>query len=134
MVSCFVCYYHEILLKKGNRGFFERVLWKNTQKALQGIPYRALRQLPGRLIVELLPESPVDEIGVCLQKVVGILNAFGNPFERDDVTNFVSADEVDEFFITDLGIDCHIRYPVLSDCVRASIDALDPLWRGAHKS
>ena len=73
MVSCFVCYYHEILLKKGNRGFFERVLWKNTQKALQGIPYRALRQLPGRLIVELLPESPVDEIGVCLQKVVGLI-------------------------------------------------------------
>lgn len=73
MVSCFVCYYHEILLKKGNRGFFERILRKNTQKALQGIPYRAFRQLPGRLIVELLPESPVDEIGVCLQKVVGLI-------------------------------------------------------------
>ena len=73
MARCFVCYYHEILLKKGNRSFFEKILWRNTQKALQGVPYCALRRTSGRLVVELLPESPVEEIGARLQKVVGLI-------------------------------------------------------------
>ncbi len=69
----FLCHYHEIGLKKGNRSFFEKRLLQNIHRALSGLPFKEARRISGRLIVELLPESPVKEIGEKLQKVFGIV-------------------------------------------------------------
>ena len=69
----FVCYYHEITLKRGNRAFFERHLSRNASEALKGLPYQSIRRLSGRLVVELLPKSPITEIGARLRKVFGLV-------------------------------------------------------------
>lgn len=69
----FLCHYHEIGLKKGNRSFFEKRLLQNILLTLSGLPFKEARRISGRLIVELLPESPIKEIGERLQKVFGIV-------------------------------------------------------------
>ena len=69
----FVCYYHEIILKRGNRKFFERRLHQNVSETLKGLPYRSIQRLSGRLVVELLPESSIAEIGSRLRKVFGLI-------------------------------------------------------------
>ena len=74
MDRCFVCYYHEITLKKNNRSFFEAALYRNAQQALKGIPYRRIRRLSGRLLVELEVDSPLEEVGSRLQKVFGLVS------------------------------------------------------------
>ena len=73
MKRCFVCYSHEIILKRKNRAFFERRLKENVEKALAGLPYRSIRRLSGRILVELVPDSPVEEMGARLQKVFGLV-------------------------------------------------------------
>ncbi|MDA2937869.1 tRNA 4-thiouridine(8) synthase ThiI [Acidobacteria bacterium AH-259-A15] len=73
MERYFVCYYHEIILKRNNRDFFEKRLWKNVERALSGLPYRSIRRISGRLLLELSPDSPVEEIGARLQKVFGLV-------------------------------------------------------------
>ena len=73
MKRCFICYYHEIILKGKNRAFFERRLKENVEKALAGLPYRSIRRLSGRILVELVPDSPVEEVGARLQKVFGLV-------------------------------------------------------------
>ncbi len=70
----FLCHYHEIGLKKKNRSFFEKRLLRNILRALSDLPIKEVRRISGRLIVELLPESPVEEIGRRLQKVFGIVS------------------------------------------------------------
>lgn len=73
MKRYFVCYYHEIILKRGNRDFFERRLSRNASQALKSLPYGSIRRLSGRLVVELLPESPITEIGTRLRKLFGLV-------------------------------------------------------------
>ena len=73
MKRCFVCYSHEIILKRKNRAFFERRLKENVEKALTGLPYASIRRLSGRILVELVPDSPIDEVGSRLQKVFGLV-------------------------------------------------------------
>jgi len=73
MKRCFVCYFHEIILKRKNRAFFERHLKENVEKALAGLPYDSIRRLSGRILVELVPDSPVEEVGARLQKVFGLV-------------------------------------------------------------
>ncbi|MFB3906296.1 MAG: tRNA uracil 4-sulfurtransferase ThiI [Acidobacteriota bacterium] len=75
MTRCFVCHYHEISLKKANRSFFEKLLVQNIRAALRGLPHREVRRMPGRILVELLDDSPVGEIAVRLQKVFGLVSA-----------------------------------------------------------
>ncbi|MEE8349447.1 MAG: tRNA uracil 4-sulfurtransferase ThiI [Acidobacteriota bacterium] len=72
MKRCFVCYYHEIILKRKNRAFFERRLSENVKKALTGLPYHSIRRLSGRILIELVPDSPVEEVSSRLQKVFGL--------------------------------------------------------------
>ena len=72
MQRYFVCHYHEIGLKKNNRAFFENRLRRNIEKALLGLPFVLVRRISGRLIVELGPDPPVEEIGLRLRKVFGL--------------------------------------------------------------
>lgn len=69
-----VLHYHEINLKGGNRGWFEMKLHNHIRKLLEDVPHGGVRKLGGRMIVPLLPESPVDEVRARLSRVFGIAN------------------------------------------------------------
>ncbi|RPI27822.1 MAG: tRNA 4-thiouridine(8) synthase ThiI [Acidobacteria bacterium] len=75
MTRCFVCHYHEISLKRLNRSYFEKILVQNISGALRGLPYRAVHRMEGRIVVELIDSSPIEEIGARLQKVFGLVSA-----------------------------------------------------------
>ena len=72
MRRLFLCHYHEVALKKGNRSFFEKRLCENIRRALTGTFIRAVRRISGRIIVETSQNSPHGEIGRRLQKVFGL--------------------------------------------------------------
>src|SRR5688572_12923879 len=48
-----VVHYHEISLKRGNRPLFLRHLRRNLQAALADVGPAPVRQLPGRIVVDL---------------------------------------------------------------------------------
>lgn len=68
----FLCHYHEVGLKKGNRSFFERRLCENIRKALARFPFKSVRRISGRILVEVPEDAPHDQIGKRLQKVFGL--------------------------------------------------------------
>ena len=68
----FLCHYHEVGLKKGNRAFFERRLCENIRKALAGFPFKTVRRISGRILVEVPEDAPHQRIGRRLQKVFGL--------------------------------------------------------------
>jgi len=63
--------YSELHLKGKNRGYFERVLIINMEKALKGLKHEIKRQ-SGRYLVESFEEEEADEIISRLKKVFGI--------------------------------------------------------------
>lgn len=63
--------YSELHLKGKNRGYFERVLIINMEKALKGLKHEIKRQ-SGRYLVESFEEEEADEIIRRLKKVFGI--------------------------------------------------------------
>ncbi len=77
-----VVHYHEIALKGRNRPLFIRRLASNIKRATLGLPVRAVRTLPGRLLVELSGPgernggSGWPELRQRLSQVVGIANFF----------------------------------------------------------
>ena len=68
----FLCHYHEVGLKKGNRAFFERRLCQNIRRALARYPYRSVRRISGRILVAVPEDAPHRQIGKRLQKVFGL--------------------------------------------------------------
>jgi thiamine biosynthesis protein ThiI len=106
MKRCFVCYFHEIILKRKNRAFFERRLKENVEKALAGLPYASIRRLSGRILVELVPDSPIEEVGARLQKVFGLVyccpawSSVQNMDQlQEDLWSLVQSQEFDTFKI-----------------------------------
>lgn len=69
-----VIHYHEINLKGKNRVWFENHLHQNVLSVLQGLPYSSVLRFAGRLLIELKPESPEEEIKARLKTVFGIAN------------------------------------------------------------
>ena len=63
--------YSEIHLKGKNRGYFERALIINMEKALKGLKHEIIRQ-SGRYLVEGFDGAETDEIISRLKKVFGI--------------------------------------------------------------
>ncbi|MDE7167781.1 MAG: tRNA 4-thiouridine(8) synthase ThiI [Clostridia bacterium] len=63
--------YSELHLKGKNRGYFERVLIINMEKALKGLKHEVKRQ-SGRYLIENFDEFDSDEIVSRLKKVFGI--------------------------------------------------------------
>ena len=63
--------YSELHLKGKNRGYFERVLIINMEKALKGLKHEVKRQ-SGRYLIENFDEFDADEIVSRLKKVFGI--------------------------------------------------------------
>ncbi len=72
MDRCLVCHYHEIGLKRNNRSYFEERLRENMRRALAGLPFRAVRRLSGRLVVEVPDDFPLEEGAERLRKVFGL--------------------------------------------------------------
>lgn len=71
MEKVIIIRYSEIHLKGKNRGYFERVLILNMEKALKGIKHE-IKRTSGRYLVEGFDEVFVDEIINKLKKVFGI--------------------------------------------------------------
>jgi len=69
-------HYHEINLKGNNRGWFEAHLHQHVVSVLKGLPFDSVQRFAGRLAVNLLPDSPVEEITNRLKRVFGIANFF----------------------------------------------------------
>ena len=71
MKKIIIVRYCEIHLKGKNRGFFERLLQENVQKALEDIPH-SMRILNARYLIENFNEDDYAEIEKKLLKVPGI--------------------------------------------------------------
>ena len=69
-----VIHYHEINLKGKNRGWFEAHLLQNVASILKGTAHQGVHRFAGRLLIELSPDPPVDEILRRLQMVFGVAN------------------------------------------------------------
>ena len=67
-------HYHEINLKGNNRAWFETHLLQNVTAHLKGLPCKSVRRFAGRLLVELTPDSPAEEIAHRIAMVFGIAN------------------------------------------------------------
>ena len=69
-----LAHYHEINLKKNNRGWFEERLHRHVDLLLRGLSHKGVKRFFGRLIVTLSPDSPLPEIERRLRWVSGIAN------------------------------------------------------------
>jgi len=67
-----VVHYKELALKGKNRPWFIRTLVRNLQTALAGLDVAAVRQVMGRIEIEVGPEASLPEIRDRLGKVFGI--------------------------------------------------------------
>ncbi|RLC34591.1 MAG: tRNA 4-thiouridine(8) synthase ThiI [Candidatus Nealsonbacteria bacterium] len=64
----FICHYHEIGLKGGNRRFFEEKLVENIKKALPARSFEFVKRISGRIIIK----SSEERIRDCLKNVFGL--------------------------------------------------------------
>lgn len=71
MEKVIIIRYSEIHLKGKNRGYFERVLIVNMERALKGVKHEIHRQ-SGRYLVEDFDEEYADDIVERLNKVFGV--------------------------------------------------------------
>jgi thiamine biosynthesis protein ThiI len=69
-----IIHYHEINLKGKNRGWFEARLQQHVTSLLRGLACNYVQRFSGRLLVGLLPESPIDQIIYRLKTVFGVAN------------------------------------------------------------
>lgn len=91
MKKIIIVRYCEIHLKGKNRGFFERLLQENMQKALSDIPH-SMRILNARYLIENFNEDDYAEIEKKLLKVPGIHSfspAYVVKSDLDEITECV---------------------------------------------
>jgi thiamine biosynthesis protein ThiI len=74
MKPVLVVHYHEISLKGGNRPLFLRRLADNLQQATAGRGVRAIRRLPGRLVLDLAPGADAAFLQARVAVVFGVAN------------------------------------------------------------
>ncbi len=72
--QAFLIHYHEIGLKKGNRGWFESRLEQHVGALLRDLPHAGIRRPSGRMVVFLSEESAAAEIERRLRWTPGIAN------------------------------------------------------------
>ncbi len=74
MNRAILLHYHEINLKGGNRGWFEMKLQRHVEGLLAGLAHGGVRKYGGRMMVQLTPHSPVEELRTRLSRVFGVAN------------------------------------------------------------
>ena len=67
-----VVHYHELGLKKGNRGQFENRLCHNLRKTLLDCGCGEVRRISGRILITLKPDSNLPEVLRRMQNVPGV--------------------------------------------------------------
>ena len=71
LLSHVVATYHEVALKGGNRGFFERALLRNVRTALKGLPVAEV-SLPARVVVRFSEPVAWNDVRARLSTVFGL--------------------------------------------------------------
>lgn len=90
MKRTILLHYHEISLKGGNRGWFENQLIRHVRALLSDLPHGEIRQIAGRLIIDVGSDAPVEEFERRLRNVFGIANfacAWRVPAEMETIRN-----------------------------------------------
>jgi len=75
MRSVLIVHYHEISLKRGNRPLFLRHLVRNLERATRDLGPVRVRQLPGRILVELEGHDRPDAVAARVGRVCGVASA-----------------------------------------------------------
>ena len=71
LVEHVVATYHEVALKGGNRGFFERALIRNVRTALAGLPVAEI-SVPARIVIRFATPVPWVDVHARLMTVFGV--------------------------------------------------------------
>lgn len=74
MKRTILIHYHEINLKRNNKAWFETHLHQNVISLLKGLKYKSVQRFKGRLLLELVTDSPIEEIARRVGMVFGIAN------------------------------------------------------------
>ncbi|HYK87482.1 MAG TPA: tRNA uracil 4-sulfurtransferase ThiI [Acidobacteriota bacterium] len=74
MKQTVLIHYHEINLKKNNRGWFENRLLQHIQALLRDLPHEGITRFAGRMLISLSGESGIEEIRRRLGSAFGIAN------------------------------------------------------------
>jgi len=77
--------YDEIILKGGNRPFFERALINNIKEFLKETAYNKISKEGGRLIIKIDEKAEVSRIGDILKNIPGISNFSFASMEENDI-------------------------------------------------
>ncbi|MEM2995114.1 MAG: tRNA uracil 4-sulfurtransferase ThiI [Candidatus Bathyarchaeia archaeon] len=72
LFDCVLIHYGELGLKGLNRPYFERKLIENIRKTLDGLEYKNVKKVQGRIVLELSEKSDTAKIREALQKVFGV--------------------------------------------------------------
>ncbi len=114
-----VATYHEVALKGGNRGWFERVLLRNMRAALDGLPVADIT-VPARIVVRFAEPVPWTEVYARLSTVFGLNNII--PVSRvgtsyEELEGFIAA-HLEELAGTSFAVRCQRsdkRFPLTSE-------------------
>jgi len=75
MRAVLIVHYHEISLKRGNRPLFLRHLARNLERATRDLGPVHVRQLPGRILLELEGHDRPDAVAARVGRVCGVASA-----------------------------------------------------------
>ncbi len=126
-VSHVIGTYHEVALKGGNRGFFERTLRHNVLRALAGLPVAEV-SVPARVVMRFAEPVPWPEVHERLATVFGLNGLI--PVDRagftyDELESHLRA-RLDDFRGASFAIRCKRsdkRFPFSSQEVAARLGA-----------
>jgi thiamine biosynthesis protein ThiI len=90
MNQVILIHYHEISLKKSNRGWFENRLQQHIEALLRDTPHGRIERFAGRMAIGLSPDSVVEEITTRLRAVFGIANLAAAHEVRADLETIAS--------------------------------------------
>ena len=85
-----IVHYHELSLKGKNRNWFEKTLLKNIKRHLYNLPFTNISRLSGRMIIEEIDSSLLDQYINIMSNVIGIRNfilAAETPLDLEQIKN-----------------------------------------------
>ena len=74
MQHVIIVHFHELSLKGRNRPWFEKILLKNIKRHLFNLPYKRIRILFGRIVIENININLWNQYNKVLSDLIGIRN------------------------------------------------------------
>lgn len=74
MQHVIIVHFHELSLKGRNRSWFEKILLKNIKRHLFNLPYKKIRILFGRIVIENININLWNQYNKVLSDLIGIRN------------------------------------------------------------